>query len=915
MRFKTLFSVLLVGLTVLAGCGEDTSKRTLAFTTQPSDGTADQALSSFQITLRNEDGKTVTDAKGEVELSLYAGPEGATLEGTLRQPLSKGQATFSDISVPKVGSGFVLKAAFSGKEAVSTPFAVSHGAAKGLEIVVGPSEATVGQPIAPTVQVRVVDAHGNAATGASGEVSATLVDPANTGAQILGARTATVSQGVATFSDLMVDKVGDFTLKFSAASLKVAESTPFKVKPGNGLWLAFTSQPASATAGELLGTVKVEARDSHGNVDDRATGEVLVKLGSANGASLSGTQHASFTQGVATFADLKVVKAGSGYTLEASSGQQRIPATSQEFVISPAAAAKVSFAAAPSAATAGVGFSPAPSVHVEDAFGNATSGTVHVDLVSPPAGVTLQGTTQADATSGDVTFSGLSLQKAGSYTLRATVGASGPSATSGAFSVTAAAASSVQFTASPTSAVAGKGFSPAVSVQVTDAFGNAAQGTVHVGLLSAPTGVTLQGLTDVEATNGQATFSGLSLQKAGSYTLQATVGASGPSGASQSLNVSAAPAEHVSFTAGPTAAVAGSAFSPAVSVQVTDAFGNLADGTVRLELAAAPTSAALQGTTELAVTNGLATFDGLSAQRAGSYRLRSVVVGGGSATGDAFTVTHAAPAQLAFATQPQGGPSNLPLSQAPVVEVSDAYGNLASTASGTVTVALGNNPASAALKGTLSVPVANGRAAFKDLGVDQAGTGYTLRASLDVITADSAGFDVGAAITALVYTDPTGGDLRLVRNPASTPTLLVLDLVASKELKGFGVGFNLPADASRVRLATDGFVPGSALPPGHNPMAAKAVLPASGPMQGVLVTAQSQKADGAGAVPTDSTIAQGTVLYTLKLELAPGATPGTVFDGTTGPIAAFNGALRTRAGVDVVSRNGFGIGRLIVIGP
>jgi hypothetical protein len=427
--------------------------------------------------------------------------------------------------------------------------------------------------------------------------------------------------------------------------------------------------------------------------------------------------------------------------------------------------------------------------------------------------------------------------------------------------------------------------------------------------------VTLQGTTQAATTDGNATFAGLSLEKAGSYTLQATVGASGPNATSGALSVAAAAAQHVTITSAPTAAVAGEAFSPAVNVVTEDAFGNLADGTVRIELADAPSGGALQGTTELATSSGTVTFDGLNLQKVGAYKLKAVVVGGDSATGASFTVAHAAPAQLTFLTQPAGGPANLPLSAAPVVEISDAFGNVASTATGNVTVALGSNPASATLNGTQSVAVVSGRAAFPDLNVNQEGTGYTLVASLDAVNRESAGFDVGAAITAFVYSDPSQGDLRLVRNASSTYTQLVLDLVAVRELTGFGVGFNLPVDVSRALLATEGFVPGAALPPGRNPMAAKAGLPTSGPLQGMLVTAQSQKADGAGSVPIDSTIPAGTVLYTVKLDLAPGATPGTVFDGLNAPIPTFNGVLRTRAGVDVVSRNGFGIGRLVVIGP
>ena len=77
-----------------------------------------------------------------------------------------------------------------------------------------------------------------------------------------------------------------------------------------------------------------------------------------------------------------------------------------------------------------------------------------------------------------------------------------------------------------------------------------------------------------------------------------------------------------------------------------------------------------------------------------------------------------------------------------------------------------------------------------------------------------------------------GGKLRLVKNAASTPTLLVLDLVAEVALTGYSVGFNLPADSTRLKLAaTNGFTPGTALPAGTSPIAAAAMLPSAGPMK------------------------------------------------------------------------------------
>jgi hypothetical protein len=125
------------------------------------------------------------------------------------------------------------------------------------------------------------------------------------------------------------------------------------------------------------------------------------------------------------------------------------------------------------------------------------------------------------------------------------------------------------------------------------------------------------------------------------------------------------------------------------------------------------------------------------------------------------------------------------------------------------------------------------------------------------------------------------------------------------------VGFNLPVDINRVRL--DSMVPGATLPAGSNPVAAKAALPLSGPMQGILTSVQSQKASGTGAVSTDSPVPAGSVLYTLRLSLAS-ASPGLVFDGASLG-ATFNAAMRDKLGNDVVRRNEFGIGRLDVLSP
>lgn len=165
--------------------------------------------------------------------------------------------------------------------------------------------------------------------------------------------------------------------------------------------------------------------------------------------------------------------------------------------------------------------------------------------------------------------------------------------------------------------------------------------------------------------------------------------------------------------------------------------------------------------------------------------------------------------------------------------------------------------------------------------------------------------------TELVYTAPGAGALRLVPAPgASGPAIVLAFVVGDQPLSGYATGFDLPLEPSKVTLA--GFAPGTGLDPGQPPLAAQAVIPTRGPLASTLVAALSQKASGAGAVTGDTALAPGTVLFTVRLELAAGAFTGTVFDGTASKLALPSGGLRNRVGTAVVDARQVGIGKLEV---
>ncbi len=103
--------------------------------------------------------------------------------------------------------------------------------------------------------------------------------------------------------------------------------------------------------------------------------------------------------------------------------------------------------------------------------------------------------------------------------------------------------------------------------------------------------------------------------------------------------------------------------------------------------------------------------------------------------------------QLVFTVQPSGTIVGTPISPAVAVTIEDAGGNPQTSATNTVTLAIGANPNSGALGGTLSVNAVGGVATFSNLSINNVGTGYTLTASSSGLTGATSGtFNVTAAI-------------------------------------------------------------------------------------------------------------------------------------------------------------------------
>src|SRR5207249_2366375 len=106
---------------------------------------------------------------------MGANAGGGTLAGTTGVTAVGGVATFANLSINKVGTGYTLAATATGvTPSTSTAFNVAVGAAAQLVFSVQPSNATAGVAIAPAVQVAAQDAQGNTATQFTGSVTVAL---------------------------------------------------------------------------------------------------------------------------------------------------------------------------------------------------------------------------------------------------------------------------------------------------------------------------------------------------------------------------------------------------------------------------------------------------------------------------------------------------------------------------------------------------------------------------------------------------------------------------------------------------------------------------------------------------------------------------------------------------------------------
>ena len=727
----------------------------LAFIQNPTNTAAGSNMTpAVTVAVEDANGNVeTTDNATKVTLAIGTNPGGGTLSGSVAVTVIAGVATFSSLSINKTGTGYTLSASSTPTytAATSSAFNITPGAASKLAFVQNPTNTAAGSPISPAVTVAVEDANGNVETG-DGTTTVSLAIGTNpTAGTLSGGSAVTVIAGIATFSGLSINNTGSgYTLTASSSPAHgSANSATFNITPGAANQLTFVQQPSNTVAGSTVTpAVTVAVEDSSGNVEsgDNSTKVTLAFGVNAGGGTLTGGAAVTVVAGIATFSGLSINMSGTGYTLTANSTPAYAAATSSPFNITPGLPTKLGFVQGPTNTAAGATITPAVTVAVEDANGNIETGdsgtSISLAFGTNPSGATLTGGSSVTVLAGVATFSGLSVNKSGTgYTVAASTTSPYTAATSSAFNIAPGTPAHLVFLQGPTTTIAGSAISPAVTVAVEDANGNVETGdsltqvTLTIG--TNPGGGSLAGGSATTVTAGVATFSGLSINKTGTgYTLTANSSPSYAPATSSGFNITPGAPTHLVFLQGPTTTAAGSAITPAVTVAVEDANGNVETGdhttTVSLAIGINPGGGTLTGGSAAAVIAGVATFPSLSINLIGTgYTLTaSSTPTYATATSLSFNITPGAATHLAFIQGPTSTVAGSAITPAVTVAVEDASGNVETGDNTTkVTLAIGANPGGGTLTGGTAVTVAYGVATFSGLSIDKAGTGYTLTAS------------------------------------------------------------------------------------------------------------------------------------------------------------------------------------------
>ena len=706
----------------------------LFLATSPIAQAASGAALSVQPILNVQDsgGNLVTAATGTVTATISTGT--ATLSGATAT-ITNGVATFTNLTITGAAGSVTLQFSSTGLTMVTSSTITLAGTPTKLAIYTAPS-TTAGTGIALVTQpsISVQDSSSHINTAATGTVTATI----STGTATLSGATATITNGVATFTNLtIIGLPGSVALTFTSESLTSVSSASITLGAGAAANLLIATQPSLTTTNgaALSGQPVIRITDSNGNVVTSATGNVTAVVQSGTGTLTNSS--ATIANGIATFSGLTISGKVGNFTISFSYGSAA-PVTSQAIALSAGSATKLGIITSPSIAnSSNTAFSTQPVIAAQDSSGNtvsSASGTITASIASGSANLY---NTTSYLSNGIATFSGMYASTTSGANITITFSSSSYTNVTSDSIVIAGSASQLLIVNQPSAVgTIGHVLDAQPKIKVADANGNLvtnAMGTV-TAIVGSYNNATLSGST-ISISGGYATFTSLQLSGSpGTYTLQFQFNGINSSQSSQ-ITLAGEPYRLDIKTSPSLTAVNGVPLPQQPVIRVVDSGGRLvtaAIGVVNVLVNSVPIGSSAM------FFGGVATFSNLAIQGpvgnvAVSFQSQGLI----DAPITTVSLSIGQATKVVLTSQPSTvTTSGISLLKQPSVSIQDIGGNIVTSSSGTVNVAIASG------SGTLqnaSAIIQNGVATFSGLIITGAPGSVTLSFSYQSLKSDTSG--------------------------------------------------------------------------------------------------------------------------------------------------------------------------------
>ena len=359
------------------------------------------------------------------------------------------------------------------------------------------------------------------------------------------------------------------------------------------------------------------------------------------------------------------------------------------------------------------------------------------------------------------------------------------------------------------------GSSVTITAQLADAGNNSISAAGKVVTWSSAGGGSLASPTSITDASGIATVVFTTSATAGTVHTVTGTDADNVTGTSSDITTIAGSASKVVFVQQPSDATAGATISPSVTVQLQDTNGNnISTSGILIEMALSSGTGTLNGTTLKSTdAGGLATFNDLSIDLAGSKNLTASSGGLTSAVSNAFAISAGTAAKVVFVQQPSDTTAGDTISPSVTVQLQDINDNNVSNSGVPITMALSSG--TGVLSGTSPQTTdAGGLATFSDLSINLTGAKNLTASSAGLTSAVSNTFTIitGTATKVRVETAADGSGTVVPLQSIAAGSSIIVYAIARDDSDNFEA--NVAADAWSLQNITNGVVSGDLVPGG-----------------------------------------------------------------------------------------------------